>query len=92
MSASKYFLGAALVVGAVIYLSGNRDSFYNTMHAMQRLARQTEACVESHMIYRNLVLDCKSPVSFSDFRKLDMRADHRARSLAGGAKKIWITN
>jgi hypothetical protein len=88
MSAFKYLVGGAVLVVGASYISNEVMANRQAPLAMLRRVAATITCVENQMLYENMRFSCGTPLTFSDFRKLDMRADNRARSLRGGARSV----
>ncbi len=57
--------------------------------AMVRVVESVGKCVENKVVYGNMTLDCSTPLSYFDLRKLDMRSAHRAARKGNSAK--WVT-
>ncbi len=80
-TAFPYLLTAACLLGGVAALGKNHNSVSNAPYAIVAIAQQLASCAHDTVVYRSITIDCRSPVSFADIRKLDMRADNAARSL-----------
>jgi UDP:flavonoid glycosyltransferase YjiC (YdhE family) len=88
MSGARYLIAGAMLALGAGYISNEVIAHRQAPLAMLRRVAATITCVENQMRYENLRFSCGTPLTFSDFRKLDMRADNRARSLRGGARSV----
>lgn len=89
MRPAMYFGLVGLILITVFALSTqNVQTIGNVPLAIVKLAEKVADCSGQKIRYKDLELDCKSAVSFSDIRKLDLRADNRARSLRKTAKFV----
>jgi hypothetical protein len=88
VKALKQILAALALLGLAGFLHLNRAEVDQAPSAILRAADAARKCVEDKIIYGNLSLDCGTPVSFVDLRKLDMRSDNRAARQ--GTSITWL--
>ncbi len=88
MKATGYFLIVGLILVSVAVLSQNPRLVSNAPQEIVALARRISTCVDGSQRYRGIEFSCKTPVLFADIRKLDLRADNRARSLDMDGSKV----
>jgi hypothetical protein len=83
----KQILAALALLGLAGFLHLNFARVDQAPSAILRAAEAAGKCVGDKIFYGNLSLNCGSPVSFVDLRKLDMRSDNRARQ---GSSIAWV--
>ncbi len=92
MTAARYLLGALILLAAASMLSANRTMVEQAPLEIWRVAIAARDCLGDKMFYRDVEMQCSSPLSFADIRKLDMRADNRALSHANGVSVLKVGN